>query len=496
MNPADPQGKAYGGFSLGGLLLALPMESLREVVPCGGLMPLPCKAACVIGGIDLRGVVVPVVDLRIVLGRELATQTFPSVIIMVHDGRVLGLLADGVTGVFSDVAGALKRVGVTGPLEPVFCGCLQRADDGSLVSVLSPQALASLPEVPMVQDPEPGRQLVQTDAADEAQAGDESRQLMLIRCGRVALAIDALAVQATLSNPQVRPSVTARGHCCGVIDYAGSSVPVVDLLALSGLGATDRNNRLQAFVIRLDAGMVAFLIDAVIDVVRTRPRDVIALPACAVPQPSLFAGALPVGNLSAEVREQPGLGASAYLVLDHAGLSAHDEVAALAGTNTPVDGATAVAAAAACQGAPKRNVLTYPLAGETATPLEQVMEILPYSADLAVFDSPLPMLGVVVHRGRSIPLMCLSRLLSGRPAEITPAASVLVVEADGDLVGFVVPGLTAIEPAEWEPALPGPGGASRRLVLVGEGAGERMLPLHDLQQMARSIQARAMPTQF
>ena len=94
------------------------------------------------------------------------------------------------------------------------------------------------------------------------------------------------------------------------------------------------------------------------------------------------------------------------------------------------------------------------------------------------------MLGVTLHRGRAIPVMCLSRLLGGPPPEVTPAASVLVVEVGGAPVGFAVPALAAIERARWQPGQP-----RRSMVLVGEAETERMLPLIDLQQMAQALQA-------
>ncbi|MBP7660921.1 MAG: chemotaxis protein CheW, partial [Burkholderiaceae bacterium] len=155
MNAADQPPDAYGGFCLGGMRLALPMSSLREVVPSGQLCELPCPAACVIGGLDLRGVIVPVVDLRVLLGRDRHPAAYASVIIMVHEGRILGLLADGVTGVFTAPAGHLNRIHTDDDLKSLFSGSIRRPDDATLVSVLSPEALSRLPQVPMVQDPEP-----------------------------------------------------------------------------------------------------------------------------------------------------------------------------------------------------------------------------------------------------------------------------------------------------------------------------------------------------
>ena len=508
MNAIDQPHDAYGGFCLGGMRLALPMSSLREVVPSGDLCELPCPAACVIGGLDLRGVLVPVVDLRVLLGRERHQAAFASVIIMVHEGRILGLLADGVTGVFTAPAGHLSRIHGEDELRPLLSGSIRRPDDATLVSVLSPDALSHLALVPMVQDPEPGRQH-DMDDADRRDVDDIAATVpvMLIRCDRIPLAIDAMAVHATLSDPRVEPSLLATGHCRGVIQYGGSCVPALDLLSWCGLGQLAESAWRQAFVVRLDSGMVAFLVEEVVDIVPIRAQQVIALPRFALPRPDLFSGALGRLALPSHALELDRHHAAQYLVLASEALRTDPQVVALSRVNTSeADRPSATAAAGsratgAERAAPQRNVITYSLGHETATPIEQVREILPYRSDQTEFDTHSAVRGVAVIRDRSVAILCLSSLTTGAGPELTDSASVLVVESDGELIGFAVPALTAIEPTPWQPE-GGDGGVpadrqapsstvSRRLALVGTGGRERMLPMLDLMALARSVQAQA-----
>lgn len=101
------------------------------------------------------------------------------------------------------------------------------------------------------------------------------------------------------------------------------------------------------------------------------------------------------------------------------------------------------------------------------------------------------MRGLFVHRSRTIPVQ----------TPPTPTSSVLVVESEGDYMGFVVPALKAIESTHWQPQLgrlakPRNTGAAgdaicTQLALMGKGTTERMIPVLDLKKLARSIQARA-----
>jgi purine-binding chemotaxis protein CheW len=520
---ADAQRKGYGGFWVAGMQLALPMAVLREVVPCPRLLPLPCPAAGVIGGLNLRGVVVPVVALPRLLGRAAAAEPLhaeagaPSgaiVVIVVVAGQMLGLLADRVSGVFTAGAEQLHPVKVLSAevqvegdaASALLTATLKREDDGSLVSVLSAAALLALPQVPTVADPQPQRQLA-TDELGEVAMDDPAVPMMLVRCGRVALAIHAMAVHATLANPQLQRSVLTRDVCLGVIEHSGSLIPAVDLMALCGLGPMPQDQPLQAFVLQLPAGRVACLIHEVIDVVRTLPQDVLQVPAFALPHPRLFAGALPLASLAADVVARTQLATQQFLLLDGQALREDAVLQGLSETNISTN--TVTSASAKHSAGPSTNglagalpaggktMLTYALGGETATAMVQITEILPYTPDIAIFRQRGPLLGLLVNRGRSIPVLCLSRLAGYGPIQATPAVSILVVSRGDSHVGFAVPALRAIEPAEWEPELPSHTGRAedeltqlltqRKLALVGQGDAQRMLRVLDLQRLAAAV---------
>jgi purine-binding chemotaxis protein CheW len=498
-------GNSYGGFRLSGLELALPMNALREVVPCDELIRLPSTAACVVGGINLRGVLVPVVDLRLVLGQAGECGTGACVVLMVHGGRILGLLCDSVTGIFSSRDGHVSHITVADPTAALFAGSIQRADDGTLVNLLSPQALAGLHQVPMVDDPEPGRQLSLTDTDAAVVIDEQSVPMMLFRCGRVPLAIGAMTVYATLSHPKVQQSALTRGHCQGVLDYAGQQIPVVDMLGLCGLdsGHTRSNDTQHAFVVQMATGLLAFLVDKVLDVVLTQHCDVMMVPAFALPHPVLFAGALPTTALPADILAEFPAAVSQFLLVDGAALRADESLLELARMGVDrITGEAATVSTRSLHRPDQRSMITYLLGVEMASPIEQVAEILPYSADVSIFERRGALLGLVAHRGRSIPVLCLSRLIGQPSPTPSPAVSVLVVETDGALIGFAVPALRSIESADWEPALPRVNTHSsdelslavhsRQLAQINAGGQSRMLPVMDLKRIACVLQRSAL----
>jgi purine-binding chemotaxis protein CheW len=495
---------AYGGFTLGSMQLALPMSALREVVPCLQLARLPCPAACVVGGIDLRGVMVPVVDLRILLGEAPCGDAPLNVVIMVHRSRLIGLLAHGVTSIFNAEAGSLKRQHTTDPTAAIHAASIRREGDGMLMSVLAPEALADLPQVPMVEDPEPARQQLAGPGSSSGASESDARSVMLFRCGRVFMAIEAMTVQAALATPTIEHSPLSLGNCRGVIAHAGYKVPMVDLQALCGFGAIDDTHGLQSFIVSLEGGMVGLLVSEVIDVVRVHPRDMISLSSLALTEADFFMATVPTSALPQELVERTGLATSQYLLIDSEALCASQALQTLSLTNTAIgkapDSPGSSSPSADPQGRPAgRAMLTFELTHETATPIDQLAEILPYRSADNVFEGGWPMAGLIVDRGRSIPVLSLGGLM-GATTNAERDIAVLVVQVDAQWMGFSVPRLCSIETTRWEPTLPARvrvGGDdvdlalhSGQLALFGAGPSERTLRVLDLQRLAGSLLKR------
>ena len=123
---------------------ALPLDCVVEVVRIAALIPVPDAASFVLGLLDLRGRVVPVLDLRL---RLPATEPGLSTSICVVEvgGRAFGLVADGVTDV-RPLAAPVERLEVVPEASPV-AGVTHV--DGRLVSLLVPGRLASaVPSLP------------------------------------------------------------------------------------------------------------------------------------------------------------------------------------------------------------------------------------------------------------------------------------------------------------------------------------------------------------
>ena len=91
-------------FVLGGEAFAMEIRSIREVIQYGGLTEVPLMPAFIRGVINLRGSVVPVIDLSVRFGRaltEIARRTCIVILEVEHAGDMvtLGVIVDNVSEV-------------------------------------------------------------------------------------------------------------------------------------------------------------------------------------------------------------------------------------------------------------------------------------------------------------------------------------------------------------------------------------------------------------
>ncbi len=85
-------------FSMGGDLYALPVDLLTEIIISQKIFPVPTTPPHVLGVINLRGNIVPIVDIREIL--SLPRQAVPGQIaILRFDQLLLGIVVDNVSEV-------------------------------------------------------------------------------------------------------------------------------------------------------------------------------------------------------------------------------------------------------------------------------------------------------------------------------------------------------------------------------------------------------------
>lgn len=491
--------QGFGSFRIGEMTLALPMKSVREVVPFHTLAALPCPQPWIKGGLDLRGVIIPVLDLECLMGRPGHVYTPGCILLLAHEGHLLGLIADQVKALFFADPASLHAVQSSDPIACIFAGSLMNVELKQLVSVLHAEALFNLPGLPKAKDPEPHRQSLDQQTANDGVALNTHTPLMLMQSASTLFAVNPKDIETTVVNPVLLPSEYAGGFYKGNLNYREQTIPAVDLAAYLGLGPTHRttSQAQQAFVLRINNNPLAFLIDRVLDIVHVSESSVLPLPAFGLSKAAQLEGALPCTTFEkSDAHSQRG---PQYFVLSCPGICEDKELLELADILAK---ASASAQLNTAKEAGKKStdldrLMVYRLGTEFSTPIDQVREVLPYRADIEIFERANPMLGMLTHRDESVPIFDLAQWLGAARQSLDKESSILLINAHGVTIGFAVSSLTAIENAQWEPNVPVLGDqrqvlngqlkTTQRLAQIGLEHDCRMVEVIDLQHQVLMI---------
>ena len=143
-------------MAVGTDILAVPIEDVREILQVARMTPLPRTPGFIRGVMNLRGAVVPVVDLAARLGRSRTEIGRRSCVVVVEvfsssdpdngahsKATAMGLLVDAVFDVFDRTSAEIEPAPAIGTtVSPTFLRGMTRAS-GVLIGVLALEHILS-----------------------------------------------------------------------------------------------------------------------------------------------------------------------------------------------------------------------------------------------------------------------------------------------------------------------------------------------------------------
>ncbi|MGO9791985.1 MAG: chemotaxis protein CheW [Solirubrobacteraceae bacterium] len=318
-------------FTVDGQEYALPIDEIQEIVQAAqSVSEVPNADARVVGVMDLRGRLLPLVSLRRVFGLQQQPLDETSRIVVVplrsEDGRdaAVGVVMDTVREVLrvprelvDEVPAFVARAGSETEVESVC-----RLEDGDrLVSVLSANRLFSARGLRAAIESYDTEDHEMTDQASEQDAlqDDEDQQLVVFRVDGEEYCLSVDAVQEIIRVPEHLIRVPkALDFVEGLVNLRGTVLPVIDLRSRLGLARSERDDLQRIVVVIIDGVRTGFVVDSVAEVIKLQQAVVQEAPELSEAQARLIGS---VANLAESKRM--------LLMLDHTQLLGGGELQAL-----------------------------------------------------------------------------------------------------------------------------------------------------------------------
>lgn len=484
-------GREYLVFAVGEGRYALPMEPVDEILRVPALTPVPLSPPGIVGALNLRGRVLPVADLRHLLGYAHVTPDDHARILVTEARGGLGLLVDAVLEATTVDPERIRPVGNVTELAAVpWLDGMVQCDQG-LVQCMDLERLvdgAGLAAEPPRQE-ETGGAMALGEAGEAADTAEAQFELLGLQVGDQTFGVRLDTVVEILHEPErVSPVSDAPPAVVGVTDWRDRTLPLVDLAEHFGLEAAETGER-RVLVVPL-AGDRAALGGPLVGLRADRVREVLRVPARrvdAIPETMRQTGSMEECSAVARLDDN-----RLVSILDADRLMASSEArrAAVSG-----DGEVAGDTTGSADSGAEQFVL-FDLAGTPyGVPIEAVKEIIRPPGQLTrVPRAPDLVDGALNLRGGILPVIGLRRHLGLGPVPEAESARVVVLRRDVAWLGFGVDAMLGAQEFEPDAMRPAPRNATRHadlLTRVATDADGRMILLLDPVGLAARVEAAA-----
>ncbi|MBL7545340.1 MAG: chemotaxis protein CheW [Bdellovibrionaceae bacterium] len=286
----------YGSFFLNSSEFALAIKSIQEVVtPPEKLTPMPLSPDYMVGVFNLRGVIIPVIDLKIILkiGGDTGSLENKKVSIIDHEGTRIGLLFDRTGQIFRNCENEKSDFDYSGQGGNVVSGAIKIEEGRRIIQILDVRALFRLENVPHMSDPQG---LLHAQRKAQRNQGRRAQCIsFLVAQNRLGFSIEDIC--EIIKPPELQEAIVGCGDVClGMFDLRGDIVPVIDFAAVLKYRKLQNRNLFteeqRILVMKTGSQKIGLLIDSVESIITYYEEEILPIPLIGPGVSRLFLGCL------------------------------------------------------------------------------------------------------------------------------------------------------------------------------------------------------------
>jgi purine-binding chemotaxis protein CheW len=434
-------------------ILGVPSDDVAEVCVIERLNQLATSAPGVIGAITVRDVLIPVCDPLVLCNLASRASQPKAAAIVWNNDRMIALAVDGILGIRRCKLSDLQKLGAEYENSALSGHIVTERDIINIVNVSLILDMPGMPSAP--------RQL------RRKRRGGSRRTLpyLTFAVGDVTYAVAASHIQGSVPRRDIEDTQLANGILLGFLSNLGHRIPVVETNAVFGLGNARREEKPEFVILQFgDNRLLGLAVDRIRRIEYLSPQDIRSM------QKGLTS-AVPSVN---SIFTLPEDGSEAFVLdLDRLReMPALKELSALSGEKEGSEPSLHISLQQDSNGdihKERRRYLVFQAGRVLAAPISDIERVM----DLPEFLTPmaggvLGVQGLFFVEGRPVPLVDLSVRVGGQASTPPKTARVLLVEHDGERVGFRVNKIDGIALSHWRtrPSAALPGGFDNAMITL------------------------------
>ncbi|QAR33764.1 hypothetical protein EP073_10215 [Geovibrio thiophilus] len=434
MNGAEHSDKKYVSFTVGSEYFGIPIDEVRQIIRLPKVTRVPKMPVFVLGISNLRGSVLPVLDLSLRLGYQnpCVNGEDTRVIVTEKSGLEIGFVVESVSEVKSTESGSyeeLPEMLSSGADRKFISGVLKmRTKDGiRLVQVLDSKELVNIAEIQRKFDESSSQRgfAVKADVADKEVS--DYRRFISFEIDGSGYAIEIHKINEIIRLPECVSVPGLESYVMGIFSLREKVIPLMSLHRKFGKKDKPETEDSRVVIIEIENTLVGFIADKV--------SEVLSVPESSIEEPpKVFSEN--GSEISAIIKAEQG--ERLVMILESANLLQAKEIEALKKLAGQEGGNFSMTDASA-SAAEEKQIVTFTIEDEEyGIFIEKVQEINRYSNVTRVPKTPAFVEGIINLRGEVIPLIDLRKRFELTARTADEFTRVIIVNLASIRVGFVV----------------------------------------------------------
>ncbi|HBT38879.1 MAG: purine-binding chemotaxis protein CheW [Pseudothermotoga sp.] len=408
----------YVTFILGEETYAVPVTNVREIVKASKITRVPLAPAHIEGVMNLRGEVLPIINLRRLLGLPEHDPSLSKVVVLTQNDRTIGILVDRTAQVIRSTESEQQDTRA----ESRFVKKVLRTNTGMCLLFNIDELFE---EETKKLEARSSSALQQKSAETTVTKAENYIQLVSFELSGGIYAFKITGVQEIIRYAQPTPIPNAPEYMMGLIELRKSVLPIVDMRRLLDLPATKTDEFTKVIVLRVGGSHVGVVVDRIREVLRIDESKVLPPPSLEREKTKELVGVIQNGD-------------EMILVVDHEELLSDKVVGAQQQEQEE--------AVERLTTEEEKQYVIFNVGGEEyGVQIEEIREINRLTALAKVPRAPEYLEGLMNLRGEIVPVVDLRKkfnLVSSEKNEQTER--VVVTESDGKKIAFIVDSVVGV----------------------------------------------------
>lgn len=429
-------GNIYTSFHIDKTEIAIPVKSVQEVVNLPDrIIPMPLAPAFLLGVFNLRGMIIPIINLKSLLKYSDDTiNPSQKVAIVEIEGARVGLVFDSTSEILRVRDEDINEFGfVSENSHKVISGAIKLDGGNRILQILDSPALIKIENVPQILD----KQKVGSAHTKNTRL-DQRSKCISFYVQNIRMAFEIATIHEIVKVPEIKPSSIQSDIFLGIINLRGRTIPVVSFAKVLKMKTNTEEVKEESdqriIILKIEKELIGLMVDSVDCINSYYEDEKMTVPLLSKDRISMFQGCLNIPN-EGEI-----------FLLDHGHVLSGAEILEVTEGHSKIYQNTEMVNT--LKKIDRESYISFRLDHLFGISIKDIKEIINYTDDiLNAPGMPAHVLGMLNLRSNLVTIIDTRNLYQMNGAgstERTSDTKVLIFEKDGERFGLVVDSLESI----------------------------------------------------